>query len=157
MPSPAAEGELREVAAYLDAPEAPAAGILARARRDAQAIADRQAQAVAQLARLLEVSATRRQLQAAQEAEGRLSAEVQAAADRVTAADLAVEERMRLLLEAYRSYLDGLAELRVADPDELIAALESWGLTGEGVNPAAAVIGDAARGPARSLASWPGN
>ena len=29
---------------------------------------------------------------------------------------------MRLLLDAYRSYLSGLAELRVADPDELIAA-----------------------------------
>ena len=52
---------------------------------------------------------------------------------------------MRLLLDAYRSYLSGLAELRVADPDELIAALESWGLTGEGANPAAAIIDDAAR------------
>ena len=145
-PAERADGEHRAVAAYLDAPEAPAADILARARRDAQAIADRQAQAVAQLARLLEESATReRQLRAAQEAEGRLSAEVQAAADRVTAADLAVEERMRLLLDAYRLYLGGLAELRVADPDELIAALESWGLTGEGANPAAAIIDDAAR------------
>ena len=67
--------------------------------------------------------------------EGRLSAEVQAAADRVTAADQAVAERMRLLLDAYRSYLSGLAELRVADPDELIAALEGWGMTGEGANP----------------------
>ncbi|HET6187022.1 MAG TPA: TIGR02680 family protein, partial [Trebonia sp.] len=147
-PSPAerTDGEHRTVASYLDALEAPAADILARARRDAQAIADRQAQAVAQLAKLLEESATReRQLRAAQEAEGRLSAEVQAAADRVTAADLAIEERMRLLLEAYRLYLGGLAELRVADPDEFIAALESWGLTGEGVNLAVAVIDDAAR------------
>ena len=91
------------------------------------------------------------QLQAAQEAEGRLSAEVQAAADRVTAADLAVAERMRLLLDAYRSYLSGLAELRVADPDELIAALESWGLTGEGANPAAAIIDDAARAAGAEL------
>ena len=33
----------------------------------------------------------------------------------------------------------------MADPDELIAALESWGLTGEGANPAAAIIDDAAR------------
>ena len=52
---------------------------------------------------------------------------------------------MRLLLDGYRSYLSGLAELRVADPDELIAALESWGLTGEGANPAVAIIDDAAR------------
>jgi uncharacterized protein (TIGR02680 family) len=133
-------------AAYLDAAEAPAADILARARRDAQAIADRQAQAVAHLDQLLaEVAGQRGQLRTAQEAEGRLSAEVQAAADRVTAADLAVAERMRLILDDYQSYLGGLAELRVADPDELIAALESWGLTGAGANPAAAVVDDAAR------------
>ena len=141
-----ADGEHHSVGAYLAAPEAPAADILAQARRDAQAIAERQAQAVAQLGRLLEECATcGRQLRAAQEAEGRLSAEVHAAADRVTAADLAVEERMRLLLDGYRRYLSGLAELRVADPDGLIAALESWGLTGEGANPAVAIIADATR------------
>ena len=156
-PAERADGEHRAVAAYLDAPEAPAADILARARRDAQAIADRQAQAVAQLGRLLDESATcERQLRAAQEAEGRLSAEVQAAADRVTAADLAVEERMRLLLDAYRLYLSGLAELRVADPDELIAALESWGLTGEGANPAVAIIDAAARAAGAELGNMTG-
>ena len=52
---------------------------------------------------------------------------------------------MRLILDGYRSYLSGLAELRVADPDELIATLESWGLTGEGTNPAAATIDHAVR------------
>ena len=145
-PAGQADAEHRAVAAYLDAPEAPAADILARARRDTQAVADRQTQAVAQLGRLLEESATcEGQLRAAQEAEGRLSAAVQAAADRVTAAELAVEERMRLLLDGYRLYLNGLAELRVADPEELIAALESWGLTGEGANPAVAIIDAAAR------------
>ena len=139
-------GGHRAVAAYLDAPEAPAADILAQARRDAQAIADRQARAIAQLERLLtDVDGARGQLHAAQEAENRRSAEVHAAADRVTTADLAVEERMRLILDGYRSYLSGLAELRVADPDELIATLESWGLTGEGTNPAAAIIDDTVR------------
>jgi uncharacterized protein (TIGR02680 family) len=156
-PATRADGEHRAVAAYLDAPEAAAADILARARRDAQAAADRQAQAVAQLARLLEESATReRQLRAAQEAEGRRSAEVQAAADRVTAADQAVAERMGLLLEAYRLYLSGLAELRVADPDELIAALESWGLTGEDANPAVAIIDAAARAAGAELGNMTG-
>jgi uncharacterized protein (TIGR02680 family) len=156
-PATRADGERRAVAAYLDAPEAPAVDILARARRDAQAIADRQAQAVAQLARLLEESATcERQLRAAQEAEGRRSAEVQAAADRVTAADLAVAERMRLLLDAYRLYLSGLAELRVADPDELIAVLESWGLTGEDANPAVAIINAAARAAGAELGNMTG-
>jgi uncharacterized protein (TIGR02680 family) len=143
--------------AYLDAAEAPAAEILARSRRDAQAIADRQAQAVARLARLLDESAAcERQLRAAREAEGRLSAEVQAAADRVTAAELAVEERMGLLLDSYRLYLSGLAELRVADPDELVAALESWGLTGEGANPAIAFIDAAARAAGAELGSLTG-
>jgi uncharacterized protein (TIGR02680 family) len=143
----ALDGPARESGpAYLDAPEAPAADMLARASRGAQAIADRQAQAIAQLERLLaDVAGARGQLHAAQEAENRRSAEVQAAADRVTTADLAVEDRMRLILDGYRSYLSGLAELRVADPDELIAALESWGLTGEGTNPAAAIIDDAVR------------
>jgi uncharacterized protein (TIGR02680 family) len=142
----AAVAALEGTGAYLDAAEAPAADILARAKREAQALADRQVQAIARLDRLLaDVAAARGQLQAAQEAEGRLSAEVQAAADRVTAADLAVAEQMRLLLDGYRSYLSGLAELRVADPDELTAALESWGLTGEGGNPAVAIIDDATR------------
>ena len=145
-PAERADGRQHAVASYLDAAEAAAADILAQAKREAQAIADRQAQAIAQLDRLLaDVAITRGQLQAAQEAEGRLSAEVQAAAERVTAAELAVEERMRLLLDGYRSYLSGLAELRVADPDELIAALESWGLTGEGGNPAVAIIDDVTR------------
>jgi len=156
-PAEGADGEHRAIAAYLDAPEAQAADILARARRDAQDSADRQAQAVAQLGRLLDESATcERQLRAAQEAEGRRSAEVQAAADRVTAADEAVAERMRLLLDAYRAYLSGLAELRVADPDELIAVLESWGLTGEDANPAVAVIDAAARAAGAELGNMTG-
>lgn len=132
--------------AYLDAPEEPAAGILAQCKRAAQAIADRQARAVARLSQLLtEVAAQGAHLRVAQEAEGRRSADVQAAADRVAAADQAAEERVGLLLAAYRSYLDSLAELRVAGPDELITALESWGVTGEGANPVVAIINDAAR------------
>ena len=142
------DGEL----AYLDAAEALAADMLSRARRDAQAVADRQEQAAVRLGRLLEESAEcERKLRGAQAEEGRLSAAVQAAADRVTAADQAVAERMRLLLDAYRSYLSGLAELRVSDPDELIAALEDWGVTGEGANPAVAIIDAAARSAGTEL------
>jgi uncharacterized protein (TIGR02680 family) len=141
-----ADGAHQMEAAYLDAAETPAADILAQARRDAQAVADRQEQAATQLGKLLEESAERaRQLHSAQDKEGRLSADVQAAADRVTAADQAVAEQMRLLIDAYHSYLSGLVELRVANPDELIAALEGWGMTGDGANPAAAITDDAAR------------
>jgi uncharacterized protein (TIGR02680 family) len=142
---------------YLDTAEAPAADILARGRRAAQAAADRQERAAAQLGKLLEESAEHaRMLHAAEHEEGRLSAEVQAAADRVSAADQAVAERMRLLLDAYRAYLAGLAELRVADPDELIAVLEGWGITGEGANPAAAIIDDAARAAGAELGNMAG-
>ena len=133
-------------AAYLDAAEAPAAELLAQARRDAQAIAIRQEQAAERLGKLLDDSADcERNLRAAQDAEGKASAEVQAAADRVTAADQAVAERMGLLVDAYRSFLSGLAELRLAEPDELIAALEEWGRAGDGPNPAVATIDAAAR------------
>jgi uncharacterized protein (TIGR02680 family) len=152
-----ADGERGAVAVYLDALEAPAADVLAQARRDARAVADRQERAAAQLGGLLEESAERaRKLHSAQAAEDRLSAEVQAAADRVTAADQAAAERIRLLLDAYRSYLRGLTEVRVADPDELIAALDGWGVTGEGANPAAAIIDDAARAAGAELGSMTG-
>ncbi len=144
-------------AAYLDTPETPAAGLLAQARRDAEAIADRQEQAADRLGQLLGESADReRQLHAARVEEGRLSAEVLAAADRVTAAEADITERARLLADAYRLYLTGLAELRVADPDELIAALESWGVTGDGTNPAVTVIDDAARAAGAELGSLAG-
>jgi uncharacterized protein (TIGR02680 family) len=152
-----ADGAHHVAAAYLDAAEASAADILARARRDAQAVADRREQAAAQLGKLLEESAERaRKLQSAQDEEGKLLAEVQAAADRVTVADHAVAERMRLLLDAYHSYLSGLVELRVTDPDELIASLEGWGMTGDGANPAAAIIDDAARAAGAELGQLAG-
>jgi uncharacterized protein (TIGR02680 family) len=132
--------------AYLDASEAAADDMLTTAQRDAQAIAGRQEQAVARLAGLLEESADRaRRLRAAQDEEGRLSAEVQAAADRATTAEEIAQERARLLQGSYRTYLAGLAELRVADPDELISLLEAWTASGDGVNPATGIIGDAAR------------
>jgi uncharacterized protein (TIGR02680 family) len=132
--------------AYFEAAEEPAAALLTQARRAAQAIATRQEQAAGQLAGLLEEAAGHEgRLRMAQAEEGRLSAEVQDAADRVTAAELAVEERMGLLLDAYRTYLSGLAELRVDSPEELIAAVEGWGVSGEGPSPAVAIIDDAAR------------
>jgi uncharacterized protein (TIGR02680 family) len=152
-----ADAEHHALAAYLNAAEAPAADILGRARRDAGTVADRREQAAAQLGKLLTESAEReRKLHTARAEEDKRSAEVQAAADRVTAADKAVAERMRLLLDAYRSYLSGLAEVRVADPDELIAVLEEWGVTGEGANPAVAIVDDAARAAGQELGQLEG-
>ncbi len=125
---------------------------LPRARRETQAVVDRQSQAVGQLERLLAEAADRRRvLQAARAEEGRLTAEVQAAAERLAAAEQEATERSRALAGAYRSYFDGLTELRVADPDELIGALEAWAATGDGANPVIAAIDDAARAAGTEL------
>jgi uncharacterized protein (TIGR02680 family) len=125
---------------------------LPRARRQTQAVADRQAQATSRLEGLLDEAGERRRvLQAARAEEDRLTAEVQAAAERLTAAETQATERARELAAAYRSYLRGLTELRVADPGELINALEAWAATGDGDNPAVAAIGDAARAAGAEL------
>ena len=119
---------------------------LPRARRETQAVADRQSQAAGQLDGLLaEAGNRRRVLQAARAEADRLTAEVQAAAGRLAAAEHESTERAGDLARAYRFYLGGLAELRLADPDELIGALQAWAATGDGANPAAAAIDDAAR------------
>ena len=128
------------------------AAVLGPARRQAQSLAERQDQAVRQLDRLLaDVVGRQTGLQSAREAENRRSDEVQLAADRVAAADLAVGERTAQLLDAYRGYLSGLRELRVTEPDEVIADLEIWESAGEGINPAAAAIDDAARASGAEL------
>jgi uncharacterized protein (TIGR02680 family) len=125
---------------------------LPRARRATQAVADRQSQAVGQLERLLtEAEDRRRVLQAARAEEDRLTAEVQAAAERLTAAEQESAGRAWELARAYRVYLYGLAELRIGDPDELIGAVEAWAARGDGANPAAATIDDAARAAGTEL------
>ena len=125
---------------------------LPRARRATQAVADRQSQAVGQLERLLaEAEDRRRVLQVARAEEDRLMAEVQAAAERLTAAEQESAGRAWELARAYRVYLDGLAELRIGDPGELIGAVEAWAARGDGANPAAATIDDAARAAGTEL------
>jgi uncharacterized protein (TIGR02680 family) len=125
---------------------------LARARRETQAVADRQSQAVGQLERLLaEAGDRRRVLQAARAEEDRLTAEVQAAAGRLAAAEQESTERAGELARIYRFYLRGLTELLVADPDGLIGALEVWAATGDGANPAVTAIDDAARAAGAEL------
>jgi uncharacterized protein (TIGR02680 family) len=124
----------------------------ARARRDTEAVAERQGQAVTQAERLLAEAVARRQnLRAAQSEEDRLAAEVQAAADRLEAAETEAAERTTVLVAAHRSWLGGLAELRVGDPDALAVAVEKWGETADGPNPAVAIIDDAARAAGAEL------
>jgi len=125
---------------------------LPRARRETQAVADRQGQAVSQLGDLLDHAGARRDaLRAARAEADRLTAEVQAATGRVTAAEQAAAARGQELAAAYRSYLGGLAELRIADADGLLAALEGWAVAGDGANPAVAAIDDAARAAGAEL------
>jgi len=125
---------------------------LPRARRDTQAVADRQSRAVGQLERLLaEAEDRRRVLQTARAEADRLTAEAQAAAERLAAAEQESTERAGELARAYRLYLRGLAELSVAEPDALIDALDAWAATGDGANPAAAAIDDAARAAGAEL------
>ena len=123
-----------------------------RARRETQAVADRQARAVGQLEQLLAHADGRRTaLRAARAEEDRLTAELQAAAERVADAEREAAERAGELARVYRSYLDGLTELKVADPDELIDGLQAWSVTGDGANPAVAGIDDAARSAGAEL------
>jgi uncharacterized protein (TIGR02680 family) len=123
-----------------------------RARRETQAVADRQSQAVGQLERLLaEAEDRRRVLQAARAEEDRLTAEVQAAAERLAVAEQKSTERAVELVRDYRLYLRGLTELRVTAPDELIDVVEAWAATGDGANPAVAAIHDAARAAGADL------
>ena len=125
---------------------------LPRARRETDAVAGRQSQAVGQLERLLaEVGDGRRVLQTARAEEDRLTAEVQAAAERLAVAEQKSAERAVELARDYRLYLRGLTELKVAGPDELIDALEAWTATGDGANPAVAAVHDAARAAGAGL------
>jgi uncharacterized protein (TIGR02680 family) len=125
---------------------------LPRARRAAQEVADRQAGAIGQLERLLaEVAARRSALEAARAEVDRLTGEIQAATDRVAAAEQAAVGQAAELTAAYRAYESGLIELRVDDPDELIELVTEWGVTGDGENPARRVIDDAARSAVDAL------
>ncbi len=125
---------------------------LPRARRETQAVADRQVAAVGQLEGLLaEAAEQQRGLQQARAEESRLAAELQLAAERLTSAEQEAGRRARDLASTYRSYLAGLTELKVADPDDLIDALEAWAVTGDGANPASAAVDDAARAAGAKL------
>jgi uncharacterized protein (TIGR02680 family) len=123
-----------------------------RARRAAHEIADRQSQTIGQLERLFDVVASRRSALGAAQAEvDRLTAEIQAAADRLIAAEHAAAAQAAELAAKYRSYLADLTELRVGDPGQLIEIVTEWSATGDGENPARREIDDAARSTVDAL------
>jgi len=125
---------------------------LPRARHAAHELADRQAGAIAQLERLLAGVATRGSaLETARAQVDRLTAEVQAATERLAVAEQNSAERAVELARGYQSYLRGLAELRVHEPDQLIELVRTWAATGDGENPARQVIDDAVRSAVDAL------
>ena len=125
---------------------------LPRARRAAQEVAGRQARAIGQLDRLLtDVVARSSAFEAARDEVDRLTAEIDAATDRVAAAEQAAAAQAAQLTAAYRAYQAGLTELRVDDPDELIGLVREWAGAGEGENPARRLIDDAARSAVGAL------
>jgi uncharacterized protein (TIGR02680 family) len=125
---------------------------LALARRDADALAGRRSRAIAELDRLLaELARARTRLETARTEVERLVGEQQAAAERISAAETATGSHAAELLQAYVAYLTGLAEIRIDDPDAVLAALESWAHTAEATNPAVTAVDDAARSATAAL------
>ena len=117
-----------------------------RARRQGQAVADRQAQAVDRLEKLAaDVAGRQAALDAARTEADRLTAETQEVTARIAAAEETAATRAGELANAYRAYLTDLAELRVTSADDVIAVLRAWAATGDGANPALEIIDDAAR------------
>ncbi|MEU5877894.1 TIGR02680 family protein [Spirillospora sp. NPDC047279] len=125
---------------------------LARARRDANDLAEARRRALAELDRLLDtLSQARTRLEKAQAEVERLIHELQAAAERIETAGTATRSATAELLDAYITYLARLSEIEVGDPDVILAELESWAQTAEGPNPAATAIDDAARAATTAL------
>ncbi|MEU4225548.1 TIGR02680 family protein [Nonomuraea sp. NPDC026600] len=122
-------------------------------RPAAEALATRQEQAVAELERLLHaVAQAETRLAAARAEVDRLTGELQASAVRIAAAEEATATRITELVQAYTLYLAGLTELRLEDPDGVLAALAAWASTADGANPAEAAVNDAVRAATAALA-----
>jgi uncharacterized protein (TIGR02680 family) len=112
--------------------------------RAGAALIERQTKAVAHLQQLLD-AATRAEAarRSAREEVDRITGDQQAAADRIATAEEVTTERGTALVTAYRTYLAGTTRFRTSDVDDLLAAVEAWAETLDGVNPVAAAVDDA--------------
>ncbi|WP_462185834.1 TIGR02680 family protein, partial [Frankia sp. CcWB2] len=106
------------------------------ARRSAEALVGQQGAAVNRLDGLL---------RAARDDLDRITAEQQAAAERIAAAEDLTAQRGAGLVSACTAYLAGCAYLRPADPDAALAALAGWVDTLDGPNPVTTAVDEAAR------------
>ncbi|MEU5987535.1 TIGR02680 family protein [Spirillospora sp. NPDC047418] len=121
-------------------------------RREVGALAENRSRALTRLDQLMSaVTAARTRLDAATAEAERLVGELQAAAQRIAAAEARTHAGAAELLNAYVTYLAGLVQIQVDDPDAVLAELEEWAQTAEGQNPAATAVDDAARAATASL------
>jgi uncharacterized protein (TIGR02680 family) len=125
---------------------------LTSARRVTGALAEDRSRALAELDRLMSAVATARaRLETATAEAERLLGELQAASERIDVAEARTRAGATELLDAYVTYLAGLTEIQVEDPDAVLAVLEGWAQTAEGRNPAATAVDDAVREATSSL------
>jgi len=118
----------------------------ADAARTGSALIDRQAAALSRLAVLLDAArAADAALRTARAEVDRITGEQQAAADRITSAGGTVAEHAAALLADYTRYLTDATHLRVAEPEDVLAALDAWTEVPAGQNPAASAVDDAVR------------
>ncbi|MBB5868601.1 uncharacterized protein (TIGR02680 family) [Allocatelliglobosispora scoriae] len=110
----------------------------------AQQLADRRASSLRQIKLLLEVQATAARLvQAARAAADRLASELATATEHITLAQEKADAQGTSLLAEMQTHLTTTVELRVADLDQVLAALEGWVETLDGDNPAERAITEA--------------
>ncbi|MCE7007041.1 TIGR02680 family protein [Kibdelosporangium philippinense] len=112
--------------------------------RAGAALVTRQTKAVDGLQQLLSAAArAEATLRSAREDVDRITAEQQAADERIAIADGVTAGRGTELVAAYTAYLVSATTFRVSDVDDMLAALDAWVETLDGPNPAASVVDDA--------------
>lgn len=109
--------------------------------RAGAALVERQTKAADRLHQLLDAAAKAESaLRSARDDVDRITAEQQAAADRIAVAGVAIDERAAALAAAYRAYLENVTRFQVSDVDEILAGLTAWAETLDGGNPAASAV-----------------
>lgn len=127
---------------------------LARLRRDAAGLADRQERAVKQVRTMIQaVREAQRRLTEARAKVTELDAEADELADRRAGAEQTVTERGATLVTEVRARLEQATELRLADAAATLAELELWVETRDGANPVTTAVGDAAHRAIEELAA----
>jgi uncharacterized protein (TIGR02680 family) len=122
-------------------------------RSRAEELADRQERAINHLGALLAAAADRRRaLIVARERHEELASEAAMLAERREQAAKLLAETGRDLVRAARAYVEAAGALTLADPAEMLAALELWVETLDGLNPLAIATAAAGRAASAALA-----